>query len=147
MVGKRKGSLKGVNDSRKGSVNGSAKGLNKTTTKGNESRGSVTPLEEIASANLVVGDSIVTVSGTQIIPLSSITVVNLNGSGEYGDVKTFQKAQGFQSAGGNGSVITIKPKGFLVDDGKECRLIKVDDTPVEALLDKTGELIHSFQNA
>ena len=101
-------------------------------------------IEKVAGADTVVGKSIVTVSGTEVIPLSSVTVVNLSGGGEYGDVKTFKEADGFQVAGGSGTVITVKPKGFLVDDGTGCRLMKMEDDAIEALIDKTGELIHKL---
>ena len=70
-------------------------------------------IEKVAGADTVIGKSIITVSGTEVIPLSSVTVVNLSGGGEYGDVKTFKEADGFQLAGGNGTVITVKPKGFF----------------------------------
>lgn len=99
-------------------------------------------IEKVADANTVVGKSIITVSGTEIIPVSSVTVVNLSGGGEYGDVKTFKESDGFQVAGGNGSVITVKPKAFIVDDGKGCRLLKIEDSAVEALIEKTGELVN-----
>lgn len=81
-------------------------------------------VDKVADANTVVGKSIITVNGAEIIPLSSVTVVNLSGGGEYGDVKTFREADGFQMAGGSGTVISVKPKGFIIDDGKGCRLLK-----------------------
>lgn len=101
-------------------------------------------LEKVADANTVVGESIITVSGTQVIPLSSVTVVNLNGGGEYGDIKTYKQADGFKIAGGNGTVVTVKPKGFLIDDGKGCRLLKMDDAAIDTLIEKTGDLVHSI---
>ncbi len=101
-------------------------------------------IEKVADANTVIGQSIITVSGTQVIPLTSITVVNIGGGGEYGDIKTFKETDGFKLAGGNGSVVTVKPKGFLVDDGKGCRLLKMEDEPVNALIEKTGELVHDI---
>ncbi len=101
-------------------------------------------IEKVAGADTVIGKSIITVSGTEVIPLSSVTVVNLSGGGEYGDVKTFKEADGFQLAGGNGTVITVKPKGFLIDDGKGCRLLKLDDGAIDTLIDKTGELVHKL---
>ena len=104
------------------------------------------PIERIADADTVVGQPIITVSGTQVIPLSSITVVNIGGGGEYGDIKTFREVEGFKFAGGNGSVVTVKPKGFLIDDGKGCRLIKMEDEPINALIEKTGELVHNIAN-
>ena len=101
-------------------------------------------IEKVAGADTVIGKSIITVSGTEVIPLSSVTVVNLSGGGEYGDVKTLKEADGFQLAGGNGTVITVKPKGFLIDDGKGCRLLKLDDGAIDTLIDKTGELVHKL---
>lgn len=101
-------------------------------------------LEKVADANTVVGESIITVSGTQVIPLSSVTVVNLNGGGEYGDIKTYKQADGFKIAGGNGTVVTVKPKGFLIDDGKGCRLLKMENAAIDTLIEKTGDLVHSI---
>ena len=101
-------------------------------------------LDKVADANTVVGEPIITVSGTQVIPLSSVTVVNLGGGGEYGDIKTYKQADGFKIAGGNGTVVTVKPKGFLVDDGKGCRLLKMDDAAIDTLIEKTGDLVHSI---
>ena len=101
-------------------------------------------LEKVADANTVSGESISIVSGTQVIPLSSVTVVNLSGGGEYGDIKTYKQTDGFKIAGGNGTVVTVKPKGFLVDDGKGCRLLKMDDAAIDTLIEKTGDLVHSI---
>lgn len=101
-------------------------------------------IENVADADTVIGKSIITVSGAQVIPLSSVTVVNLSGGGEYGDVKTFKESEGFKLAGGNGTVVTVKPKGFLVDDGNGCRLLKMDEGALDALVEKTGELVHKL---
>lgn len=103
-------------------------------------------IEKVADANTVIGKSIITVSGAEIIPLSSITVVNLSGGGDYGDIKTFKESDGFKLAGGNGTVITVKPKGFIVDDGKGCRLLKMEEGAIDTLIDKTGELVHKISD-
>ncbi len=103
-------------------------------------------VDKLADANAVIGDSIVTVSGAQVIPLSSVTVVNIGGGGEYGDVKTFREADGFKLAGGNGTVITVKPKGFLIDDGKGCRLLRMDEGIIGSIVDKTGELMNRISD-
>ena len=103
-------------------------------------------IEKVADANTVIGKSIITVSGAEIIPLSSITVVNLSGGGEYGDIKTFKESGGFKLAGGNGTGITVKPKGFIVDDGKGCRLLKMEEGAIDTLIDKTGELVHKISD-
>ena len=103
-------------------------------------------IEKVADANTVIGKSIITVSGAEVIPLSSVTVINLSGGGEYGDIKTFKESDGFKLAGGNGTVVTVKPKGFLVDDGKGCRLLKIEEGAIDTLIDKTGELIHKLSD-
>lgn len=100
------------------------------------------PIEKVADADTVIGKSIITVSGAQVIPLSSVTVVNLSGGGEYGDVKTFKEADGFKLAGGNGTVVSVKPQGFLVDDGKTCKLLKMDESAIDTLIDKTENIVH-----
>ncbi len=101
-------------------------------------------IDKVADADTVVGKSIITVSGAQIIPLSSVTVVNLSGGGEYGDIKTYKESDGFKLAGGNGTVVTVKPQGFLVDDGNGCRLLKMEEGALDALVEKTGELVHKL---
>ena len=116
----------------------------KDSKRQNEFERPALPIEKIVDANTVVGQSIITASGAQVIPLTSITVVNIGGGGEYGDIKTFKEAEGFKLAGGNGSVITLKPRGFLVDDGKNCRLLKMEEEPVNALIEKAGELVHNI---
>ena len=116
----------------------------KDSQKQNEFERPALPIEKIVDANTVVGQSIITASGAQVIPLTSITVVNIGGGGEYGDIKTFKEAEGFKLVGGNGSVITLKPRGFLVDDGKNCRLLKMEEEPVNALIEKAGELVHNI---
>ena len=116
----------------------------KDSQRQNEFERPALPIEKIVDANTVVGQSIITASGAQVIPLTSITVVNIGGGGEYGDIKTFKEAEGFKLAGGNGSVITLKPRGFLVEEGKKCRLLKMEEEPVNALIEKAGELVHNI---
>lgn len=112
----------------------------------NEFNESPVSIERIADADTVIGTSIITVSGSQVIPLSTVTIVNLSGGGEYGDVKTFKEADGFKLAGGNGTVVTVKPKGFLVDDGKGCKLLKMEEGAIDTLIDKTGELVNRISD-
>lgn len=125
-------------------MNGKIKKVNDKNQDNTHFEKSSVAIEKLADADTVIGDPIITVSGSQVIPLSMVTVVNLGGGGEYGDIKTFKEAEGFKLAGGNGTVITVKPKGFLVDDGKGCRLLKLDDGAIDTLIDKTGELVHSI---
>ncbi len=119
---------------------------NRNKTKENSYEKPTFAIDKIADANTVIGKSIITVSGAQVIPLSSITVVNLGGGGEYGDVKTFRETDEFKLAGANGTVVTVKPKGFLVDDGITCKLLKMEDGAIDTLIEKTGELVNKFSD-
>ncbi len=65
----------------------------------------------------------------------------LSGGGEYGEVKAIKDDECFPFAGGAGTVVNIKPAGFLVDDGVECRLLRITDDPFDTLIDKAGELL------
>lgn len=116
----------------------------KNKNKSEEYEKSALPIEKVADADNVIGQSIITVSGAQVIPLTSITIINIGGSGEYGDIKTYKINEGFKLAGGSGTVVTIKPKGFLVDDGKGCKLLKMEDEPLNAIIDKTSELVQNI---
>ncbi len=73
-----------------------------------------TALESIRSmldANTIIGEPIKTASGTEIIPISKITVGYASGGVDYinKDVKT---ANNFGGGGGTG--ITVSPVAFLV---------------------------------
>ena len=98
-------------------------------------------MDTFADVNTVVGKPIVTASGFQIIPFSKVTLGNLAGGGEYGDVKVVKESNTFPFAGGSGSVISMKPLGFLIDDGKSCRIMKITEEPIDNLIERAGEIM------
>ena len=81
-----------------------------------------------------------------MIPFSKITMGYLTGGGEYGDVKALKDEECYPFAGGAGTVVNIKPTGFLIDDGTGCRLVKISEEPLEGLMEKAGELIQNIAN-
>ncbi len=103
---------------------------------------SIERLDEIADVNTVIGKPITTMSGYQIIPFSKVTIGNLSGGGEYGDVKVLKETDAFPFAGGSGAVVSMKPMGFLIDDGKSCRILRIVDEPIDNLIERAGEIIH-----
>ncbi len=105
---------------------------------------SLEKLDSLADVNTVIGKPIVTASGFQIIPFSKVTLGNLSGGGEYGDVKVVKETDTFPFAGGNGAVISMKPMGFLVDDGKSCRILRITDQPLDNLIERAGEIVHDI---
>lgn len=103
---------------------------------------SMQTLDSLADVNVVVGKPILTVSGFQIIPFSKVTLGNLAGGGEYGDVKIVKETDGMPFAGGSGSVVSMKPMGFIVDDGTTCRIMRITDEPIDNLIERAGEILH-----
>ena len=105
---------------------------------------SLAKLDTLADVNMVVGKPITTASGMQVIPFSKVTLGNLTGGGEYGDVKVIKEIDGFPFAGGSGAVISMKPMGFLIDDGKNCRIMRITDEPLDNLVERAGEIVHDL---
>ena len=104
---------------------------------------SVVTLNDLADVDTVIGKPIVTASGFRIIPFSKVTMGSLSGGGEYGDVKVVKETDSMPFAGGSGSVVSMKPMGFIVDDGKTCRLVRVTDQPIDNLIEKASEIIQN----
>ncbi len=98
-------------------------------------------LTGLVDVNTVIGKPVVTASGAQVIPFTKVTMGYLSGGGEYGDVKKIEDDECLPFAGGAGTVINVKPAGFLIDDGKECRLVRVTDDPLDGIVEKAGELL------
>ena len=98
-------------------------------------------LDTLADVNTVIGKPIITASGFQVIPFSKVTMGNLSGGGEYGDVKIVKEIDALPFAGGSGAVISMKPMGFLVDDGKSCHILRITDEPIDNLIERAGEIV------
>ena len=98
-------------------------------------------LTGLVDVNTVIGKPVQTTSGAQVIPFTKVTMGYLSGGGEYGDVKKIDDGECLPFAGGAGTVINVKPAGFLIDDGKECRLVRVTDDPLDGIVEKAGELL------
>ena len=102
---------------------------------------SMEKLDDLADVNTVIGKPIITASGFQIIPFSKVTFGNLSGGGEYGDVKIVKETDSFPFAGGSGAVVSMKPMGFLIDDGKSCKILRITDEPLDNLIERTSEIV------
>lgn len=98
-------------------------------------------LVSLVDVNTVIGKPIVTASGAEVIPFTKVTMGYLSGGGEYGEVKTLKEDEVYPFAGGAGTVVNLKPAGFLIDDGTGCRVVKITDDPIDGLIEKAGELV------
>ncbi|MBR2354751.1 MAG: sporulation protein YtfJ [Clostridia bacterium] len=78
-------------------------------------RSSMENIRSMVDANTVIGDPIVTNSGTTIIPISKIAVGIASGGVDYNPKKDAQpRPQNFGGGGGTG--LTVSPVGFLIVD-------------------------------
>ena len=102
---------------------------------------SVVTIDDLNDVNTVIGKPIVTLSGFQIIPFLKVTIGNLSGGGEYGDAKIVKEKNGMPFAGGSGSVVSMKPMGFLLDDGKSCKMMRVTSEPIDNLIERAVDIV------
>ncbi len=107
---------------------------------------SLEKLDSLADVNTIIGKPITTASGYQLIPFSKVTLGNLSGGGEYGDVKVVKETDAFPFAGGSGAVISMKPLGFVIDDGKSCRILRIGEAPVDNLIERASEIVHDVMS-
>ncbi len=105
---------------------------------------SVSTLEDIASTKTVVGEPIITSSGAQVIPVSKVTMGYVTGGGEYGEIKVVDDKKNIPFAGGASAIVSIKPTGFIIDDGKEIKLVRSTDEPFDNLIEKTSAIIEKI---
>ena len=71
-------------------------------------------VSNIIANNTAIGEPIKTDDGQILIPISKITIGLMVGSGEYGKVGIFKNNH--PSSAGNGTVISLKPCGFLIKE-------------------------------
>ena len=101
-------------------------------------------LNNIIDVDTVVGKPILTQDGTTIIPISKVSVGVLAGGGEYGKVSIFKKSDDLPYSAGNGAIVSIKPCGFLINDGTGYKMVSVCDSPYEKMLEKATDFIEKL---
>lgn len=102
-------------------------------------------LNSIISTNTIIGKEIIASDGSVIIPISKITMGFLSGGGEYGDVKLLKYDDDYQFAGGSGSIVSVKPYGFLVSNGNGMKLIPAGNDAYERLIDVASSFLNSIK--
>ena len=108
---------------------------------------SVRDLSKLINVDTVIGTPILTASGVQIIPVTKVTMGFLSGGSDIGETKVIKEKESVPFAGGSGAVVSLKPAGFLLDDGKNCRYIHAGDDPLDNLIDKASDLLKGFADA
>ena len=108
---------------------------------------SVRDLSKLVNVDTVIGTPILMASGVQIIPVTKVTMGFLSGGSDIGETKVIKEKESVPFAGGSGAVVSLKPAGFLLDDGKSCRYIHAGDDPLDNLIDKASDLLKGFADA
>lgn len=102
-------------------------------------------LGELIDVDHVIGTPITTANGHQLIPVSKVTVGYLSGGGDIGSIKVIREDESVPFAGGSGVVVSLKPAGFIVDDGGGCRYIRAGEDPLDNLIDKASEFLSGLR--
>ena len=101
-------------------------------------------LTALANVDSIIGTPITTAEGV-IIPVSKITMGFLTGGGEYGEVKYFKKDENYPFSGGSGAVVSMKPMGFLIDNGNGFRLVAAESDVYDKLFTACENFINSIK--
>ncbi len=110
----------------------------------------VSNLSRIAEVNTIVGQPLVTMDGTTILPVSQVTFAFMAGGGEYGNKaakRSFSKdGTDANFAGGSGGGATLTPVCFLVVDNDGVRVIDADKAnTVEKIFDVAKDVVKTFK--
>lgn len=105
-------------------------------------------LSSIVDVNTVIGTPVNDAQGNTIIPIAKVTMGILTGGGEYGKLNFFKKGEDLPFSAGNGSIISLKPSGFLIKNANdtEYKIISVGNSTYDSLLEKVTEFISNMTN-
>ena len=110
----------------------------------------ISNLSRVAEVNTIVGQPLVTMDGTTIVPVSQITFAFMAGGGEYGNKSAkrgFQK-DGIEAnfAGGSGGGATLTPVCFLVVSKNGVKIIEADKgNTIEKIFDVAKDVVSAFK--
>lgn len=98
-------------------------------------------ISALIDVNTVVGKPITSLEGDTIIPVSKVSFGVLSGGGEYGKVNLFKKGSDLPYSAGNGSIVSLKPCGFLIKSNGEYKVLSVGTTNYDAIIDKASSFL------
>ena len=108
---------------------------------------SIKDIGALIDVDTVIGKPIIGNNGEYIIPFSKVTFGILAGGGEYGKTSIFKSSSDLPYSAGNGSIISIKPCGFLIKNNNEdnFKIVSVSETSYEKFFDKATEVINNIK--
>ena len=103
-----------------------------------------TKIRTLCNGDTVVGHPVTTADGVSIVPISKVTMGFLTGGGEYSDMSREDYSE-YPFAGGSGAGVSVSPIGFLVSDGKNVKMVNVDDkSPFDKIMELLPEVMDGF---
>lgn len=110
-------------------------------------------LRDMIDVNTVVGDTVETVDGTTIIPVSKVAFGYAAGGSEFNSNKLNRYSENYKLpfGGGSGAGINISPVAFLVVKDGMVKLLTIEmNGPIDKLVDYVPDIINKvsdyFQN-
>ena len=110
----------------------------------------VSNLSRVAEVNTIIGQPLVTMDGTTILPVSQVTFAFMAGGGEYGNKaakRGFNKdGTSANFAGGSGGGATLTPVCFLVVNQDGVKVVEADKTNTfEKIFDVAKDVVNTFK--
>lgn len=97
-------------------------------------------MRRLTDADTIVGQTITTPDGMNIIPISRISMGIVTGGGEY--AMASDEDDSYPFAGASGAGMTVNPVCFLVSDGKSIKVVNVNrDTTFDKALSLIPDII------
>ncbi len=105
---------------------------------------SISQIRQLAETNTIIGNPILSPSGSIIIPISKVSVGYVVGAGEYNSVA---KKLPYPLAGGSGGGVSVSPVGFIVETESEIKFIDIENkTAYQTILNLANTLISKINN-
>ena len=102
-------------------------------------------MQNLVDVNTVVGTPIKTDNGDCIIPVSKVSFGVLAGGGEYGKINIFKGSSDLPFSAGNGTIVSVKPCGFLIKSDGQYKVLSVGITSYDAVIDKVTDFFENLQ--
>ncbi len=103
-------------------------------------------VNNLIDVNTVIGKPYEMGTGELIFPISKVTVGLISGGGEYGKVGLFRTEKDLPYSVGNGSIISLKPCGFLIKSAtNEYNFIAVGNSKYDVLIEQVSKFLDKIQ--
>ena len=89
--------------------------------------GAMERIRTLIDSNTIIGEPVISPSGSVIIPVSKVTVGFVAGGGEYSDYSARKVAKHYPMAGGSGGGMSVSPVGFLIENDGEINYVDIEN--------------------